>query len=242
MTRFRLYRTETRHTRFTPFRYALRQRGHLWLVDAADPPRLPRPFRWLAEFRSTDHCGDPKASIDANVRSYCAAEGVDLHGGTVLMLTQPRMWGYVFNPLTVYWCRDETDATRYVIAEVHNTYGQRHRYLLRVDEKGRAAVDKEFYVSPFLPISGTYRMAFADPGDRLSLAITLYRSGRPLMSATVTGRGRSAGLARMAVTALLHPLATVMVSAAIRWHGVRLYLRGLPIVPRTVQHSTNHKG
>ena len=103
---------------------------------------LPRPLRWLARFDARDHLGDPAASIRANVDAYLATEGVDLEGGRVLMLATPRSFGYAFNPLTVFWCHDRTGALECVVAEVHNTYGERHCYLLRPDADGHAGADK----------------------------------------------------------------------------------------------------
>ena len=95
---------------------------------------------------------------------FLGARGIDLGGGRVLMLAHARVLGYVFNPLTVYWCHRADGTLACVMAEVHNTYGQRHAYLLRTDERGRARVGKEFYVSPFHPVDGSYRMSAA-PAD-----------------------------------------------------------------------------
>ena len=80
------------------------------------------------------------------------------------MLAHARVLGYVFNPLTVFWCHRADGALACVVAEVHNTYRQRHAYLLRTDDRGRAQVPKRFYVSPFYPVDGGYRMCLPEPG------------------------------------------------------------------------------
>ena len=90
--------------------------------------------RWLARFRARDHLGDPRASIRANLDRFLAARGVDLGGGRVTMLAHARVLGYVFNPLTVYWCHRPDGTLACVVAEVHNTYRQRHAYLLPADD------------------------------------------------------------------------------------------------------------
>ncbi len=100
---------------------------------------------------------------------------------SVMMLTQPRSLGYVFNPLTLFWCHDPSGALAAVIAEVHNTYGERHAYFIRPDSLGRAQTPKEFYVSPFYPVDGHYQMSLPEPDDQLAVTITLHRpDSRPV--------------------------------------------------------------
>ncbi|WP_374192332.1 DUF1365 family protein [Streptomyces sp. MBT58] len=119
-----------------------------------------------------------------------------------------------------------------VVAEVHNTYGERHGYLLHPDGNDRATTGKEFYVSPFFPVDGGYRMRLPEPGDRLDLSVHLEREGGRPFTATVRGTHRPATPRALARLALRHPLSTIAVSLAIRLHGIRLYLRGLPVQPR----------
>ncbi|MCH0542111.1 DUF1365 domain-containing protein [Streptomyces sp. MUM 203J] len=229
-----LYECVIVHTRRAPVRYGLRHRTYLWYVDLDRMPHLPRHLRALARFDPRDHFGGTAPSLREGLDRYLAAHGVDLHGGRVVMLAHARVLGYVFNPLTVYWCHDPADALVCVVAEVHNTYGQRHCYLLRPDDDGRAHVPKEFYVSPFHPVDGSYDMYLPPPGDRLALTVRLHRpedGGRPF-TAAVRGRRRPATPSGLLRAAIRHPWSTAAVSAAIRWHGIRLRLRGLPVRPR----------
>lgn len=213
------------HVRTERIRRAFRHRMHLWLVDLDD---LPRPSRF-AEFRARDHLGSPEKSIRENLDAWLGHQGVHLRGGQVLMLTTPRALGHVFNPLSVYWCHRPDGALVCVVAEVHNTYGERHCYLLHPDSRGQAEAPKEFYVSPFLAVEGTYRMRLPLPGDRLSLAITLRRDENTTFSAVLTGRKISGGTVRAA-------LSPHRVSALIRRHGIALWARRVPVVHR-VPHS-----
>ena len=215
-------------------------RTWLWFVDLDDLPRLPRVLRPLGRLRARDHAGDPGLSLRANVDAFLAEHGVDLHGGRVTMLTAARALGYVFNPLTVYWCHDASGRVARVIAEVHNTYGGRHRYLLDPDEAGRAEVAKEFYVSPFYPVDGGYRLSLPEPGERLAATIRFDPpGGAPPFVAMLRGERRplnAAGLLRQAVR---QPSPTLITAARIRWQGVRLYLRGLPVNPRPTSTPTS---
>ncbi|MFE2459221.1 DUF1365 domain-containing protein [Streptomyces sp. NPDC059402] len=235
-----LYPCEIGHIRLDPIRYTLRHRTYMWLVDVDHLPVLPLPLRPLAGFRARDHFTGDAPSPRAGLERFLASRGVDLAGGRVLMLTHARVLGHVFNPLTLYWCHGPDGTPRCVVAEVHNTYGERHTYLLDPDEAGVAHVDKDFYVSPFFPVDGAYRMRLPLPADRLDLTVRLDRPGARPFTATVRGTRREATPAALLRLALRHPLSTLAVSAGIRRHGIRLHLRGLPVQPRP-SHRTTEK-
>ncbi|MFG2887860.1 DUF1365 domain-containing protein [Streptomyces sp. NPDC048297] len=227
-----LYPCTIAHVRRAPNRYALRHRTYLWLVDLDHLPMLPRPLRPLARFRARDHFTGRAPSIRAALDGFLAEHGIDLRGGRVRMLAHARILGHVFNPLTLYWCDDPDGALQCVVAEVHNTYGERHAYLLHTDVAGTAEVAKDFYVSPFNPVDGRYEMRLPPPGERLRLSVTLQRPGSPPFTASVHGTRRDVTATVLLRLALRHPWSTLMVSAAIRFHGIRLFLRGLPVQPR----------
>jgi uncharacterized protein len=219
-----LYECRISHARRTPVRNVFSYRTYLWLVDLDHLPRRSL----LAAFEARDHLGDPERGIRANVDAFLRGHGIDLGGGQVLMLAHARMLGYVFNPLTVFWCHRADGTLACVIAEVHNTYGQRHAYLLHLDDRGRAQVAKDFYVSPFYPVDGSYQMSLPEPGPRLALSVRLDRPDGTSFSAGVRGT-----VARSPARALIrHPWAPLMVSAQIRWQGIKLYVRGLRPVRR----------
>ncbi|MGY0235230.1 DUF1365 domain-containing protein [Longispora urticae] len=227
MTTATLYRCSLRHVRTGPVRHAFTYRTHQWLVDVDDLPTIPRLLRPLAGFRAKDHIGQSD-SLRRNLDTYLAEQGVDLGGGQILMLTHARVLGHVFNPLTVYWCHRADGSQACVVAEVHNTYGGRHCYLLFPDARDGAEVDKDFYVSPFMPGRGTYRMSLPRPGHQLALTITLRPEGGTPFVASLRGTMRAATVPGLLAAAFQ----TLLVAARIRKQGVLLYLKGLP-VPRT---------
>jgi DUF1365 family protein len=227
-----LYECRIAHARVAPLRNAFSYRSYEWLVDV---DRLPRPQGWpalLAGFFPRDHLGDPERSIRANVDEFLRTRGVDLGGGQVLMLAHARVLGYAFNPLTLFWCHRADGTLACVIAEVHNTYRQRHAYLLRTDGQGRARADKELYVSPYHPVDGWYQMSVPRPGQRLALSITLNRPNGHRFVATVRGTSVPATRRALLHAAVRHPCSTRTVSARIRWQGIKLYARGLRPTPR----------
>jgi uncharacterized protein len=121
------------------------------------------------------------------------------------------------------------------VAEVHNTYGDRHAYILRPDADGQVdqRIDKAMYVSPFNPIDGCYRITVTEPTDRVAVSVTLEREGQPPFVATMTGTRRSTS--PVVAAAISTAVTSLRVSALIRWQGVRLVARGLRVEPRPIR-------
>ncbi|MBG6181058.1 DUF1365 domain-containing protein [Arthrobacter sp. CAN_A1] len=233
-----LYPTTIRHVRRTPLRNEFTYRSYSWLVDLDDLPQLPRLLRPFAVFSAADHLGDPERSIRANVAAYLAAQGIDDDGGRVTMLASGRVLGHVFNPLSLFWCHRVDGSLAAVVAEVHNTYGERHCYLLDPDQTGRAETEKAFYVSPFNDVSGNYEMRVPEPDERLKIAITLHREGQAPFIATMAAQQRLPATTRNVVRMITAiPVAPLRAAAQIRWQGVKLWMRRLPVRTRPHHES-----
>ncbi|MBB4682804.1 DUF1365 family protein [Amycolatopsis jiangsuensis] len=233
-----LYDSTVAHVRRADPPYSFAHRMYVWLTDLDDLPRLPRWLRPFARFDGRDHFepGEP-GSIRAKLDRWLAARGVNLDGGRVVMLASARTLGYVFNPITVYWCHTPDGALACVVAEVHNTYRGRHAYLVRLDEQAGAEVDKEFYVSPFQDLTGQYRMHLPVPDSLLALTVELHHGGDTPLVATLRGVRRPAG-GRVLVRSLLgRPLQSQRVAALIRRHGIALWRRKAAMTPRTRQNT-----
>ncbi len=217
-----LFRTTITHTRRTPFKRTFAHQSHLSLVDLDDLPKAGV----LASFEARDHLGSPEATIRGNVEAFLADHGVSLDGGRIVMAANPRSLGYCFNPISVFWCFNAAGSQQAVVVEVHNTYGDRHAYLVHPDEQGRARTDKAMYVSPFHGVDGHYELAVPIPRDRIDVSVTLHTANGQPFSARVSGeRVEPTGAWRSAGTAL-------RASALIRAHGLFLWARRLPIRPR----------
>ena len=238
-----LYDVEIAHTRSAPLRNSFTYGGHLWLVDLDDVAAgrlvigrpLSRRLRGQARFEAADHLGDPGVSIKANVVEFARLHGVPDVARVVMLASARTGLGRlsdVFNPLSTHWCYRADGSLACLVAEVHNTYGERHAYLLRPDDDGRAEADKTFYVSPFFDVAGRYRMRFSAPGPRLSITMALTRDGVTPFTATVQGTARPATAAAVRRATLRQPFMSLRFSALIRLQGVKLWLRRLPVVPR----------
>ena len=225
------FETTIRHTRRAPMRRSFEHSSTTWLVDLDDLP----DHGVLARFEARDHLGSPERSLRANVESFLADNGVSLgtgeRPGTILMAAHPRSLGFCFNPISVFWCFDDAGRQAGVVVEVHNTYGDRHAYLVHPDEQGRARTEKAMYVSPFHGVDGTYDIAVPVPTDRLHVAVTLRghdadaAGGSAPFSASLTGTRTDVPVRRTLGAALRG-------SALIRAHGIWLWARRLPIRPR----------
>jgi DUF1365 family protein len=221
------------HRRVGPVRHAFRHGAYQWLVDLDAIPDLPAYLRPFAGFSSADHLGDPTLPIKANVERFLARNGIELgDGAQILMLANARILGHVFNPLSVFWCYEGQGVLACVVAEVHNTYGDRHAYVLRPNTAGYAEHDKELYVSPFFDVSGGYGLRFAISPDRVSTTVTLWREGALALAATFRGRPEPATPTAVLRQLVRRPLMTQRVTALIRMHGIWLWLRRLPLRPR----------
>jgi DUF1365 family protein len=212
-----VYDTTVHHTRRSPLRHSFTYRSRSWLVDLDALPRKG--------FEARDHVGDPDRSLRENVDALLAAQG--LACTQVLMLASPRRLGHVFNPLSVHWCLDADGRLVATVAEVHNTYGGKHAYVLPA---GTDAVDKAFYVSPFHEVDGRYELDLPRPDAFVRLTVTYHRAGAEPFVASV--RGTRLDRHRVDLRDLL---ATRLVALRIRRQGLRLWSRRLPVVPRSLQ-------
>jgi DUF1365 family protein len=232
-----LYRTRITHLRRAPVHHYFEHHGYSWYVDIDRLPQLPRWLRPFARFDASDHlwaseAGAPNDSLRQRIDAFLAERGIDLHGGRITALMQARVLGYVFNPLTLYWCHDTQGAVRHIVAEVHNTYGDRHAYLLPPHDDRPAMVRKRLYVSPFNDVDGYYLVRAPLPDAELDVRISLHRDNQPAFVATIRGTRRSAGIGELLKLQIVAPLAPLMGAIGIRVQGITLWLRRVPLVPR----------
>jgi DUF1365 family protein len=222
------------HRRTRPFTYEFGHGTTMWLVDAADPnAAFPRWLRALASIRAEDHFSpDDARPLLTKVRGYLAAQEIGWSAARVLVLANARSLGYVFDPLTTYFCFDADGRLEGVLAEVHNTYGERHCYPLPLAGGASAQVDKEFYVSPFFTVEGRYDIRTRIAEDQVAVAISLTQNDAVVFTAAVHGDLEPATSRATLAAVARNPLPSQRVSALIRWHGIRLWLRRLPVVPR----------
>ena len=206
-------------------------------APVAGPSLFRRNGRGLFALHDSDHGGPPRAGQGApwvrEVLSRAAPEA----DGRILLLAQPRVLGHVFNPVSFWLCHDRAGTLRAVIAEVSNTYGDRHSYLCRHDD-GREITAAEtiratkiFHVSPFQPVEGTYTFRYDIRPDRIAIAID-YARGNGGLIATLTGPRRPLTNAAILRAALRRPFGSRRVLGLIHWQALKLWWKGATFRPR----------
>ncbi|MGE2833734.1 DUF1365 domain-containing protein [Mycobacterium sp. SMC-4] len=227
-----LYRTRITHLRRAPVHHYFEHRSYSWFVDVDALPRLPWWLRPFAVFDARDHLWEaPEDTLRGRVEAFLAGRGIDLGGGKVTALLHARVLGHVFNPLTLYWCHDSNGALRCLIAEVHNTRGDRHAYLLPPPDERPTMVAKKFRASPFTGDDGHYLVRAPAPGETLDVTISLHREHQPAFVATMRGARLPAGIPQILALQVTSPLAPLMNLLSIRVQAGLLRLRRVPIVP-----------
>ena len=250
-----LYEGTIRHRRFTPRAHAFTYSLFMAFLDIDRIPEAMRASRLtgcnrlrLASYDDRDHFGNPAHSLRERITASAAAAGVELPDGPIGLLTHLRYAGYVFNPISLFYCYDSAGAVRVVLAEVNNTYRGRHLYWLRADPTSsgpafHATVDKMLYVSPFMPIDTTYQFVLTPPSATLVAHMNVDRdvaaagaSGAPrrLLDATLTLSRRDWSPATIRAALLRFPFMTAQVIGSIHWEALKLYLKGVPVIPRRV--------
>lgn len=232
-----VYMGRVGHARSAPRAHAFSYATSMLYLDLDDLDTLksswwfgveaPRPL----SFRRSDYLGDPRQALkDAVVETVEPALGFRPNG-PVRMLTHVRAFGYVFNPVTFYYCFDARGAElQAIVAEITNTpWGERHRYVVAADHKGaRADFDKAFHVSPFLPMGQRYDWSFSVPGDRLGVRMTNLEAGRSVFCATLELQRRPFSARELARVALQLPPMGWKTHGAIYLQALRLRLKKTP--------------
>src|SRR3569832_94667 len=197
----------------------------------------------LYSFHEADHGARDGSSLRLYAERCAAEHDIDLTDGRVLLLCYPRLLGYAFNPLSVYFCYHANGEPALLIYEVRNTYGDIHAYVLPVgcgdiSPAGiRQRQDKQFYVSPFVEMAMRYHFRVMPPKDRVKLRILETDGEGPLLSATFSGHQRKQTNLELLRSFISLPLVTVKVVAAIHWQALRLWLKGVRLVPRSNKTS-----
>ena len=192
----------------------------------------------LYSFHEKDHGARDGSSLRAYAQGRAAEHGIDLTGGRVQLLCYPRLLGYTFNPLSVYFCHRADGRLVLIIYEVRNTFGEIHSYALpvkpdEVSEAGvRQAQDKLFYVSPFVEMAMRYHFRISPPGEQVKLRILETDREGPMLAATFSGRRHPLTTSSLLRAFAALPLVTIKIVAAIHWQALRLWLKGARLVPR----------
>lgn len=234
-----LYRAQVMHRRLDRFAYRFVYRVFSLHLDLDELPALTRRLRLfshnrfnLLSFHDRDHGPRDGAPIRPWLEDWLRRRGIELEGGSVTLLCFPRVLGYVFNPMSVYYCRQGDGGLRAIVCEVRNTFGEMHHYLLAPPDGGTMDWDseyrarKQFHVSPFIGSGMEYRFRFREPVEYLRVYINELSGGAPLLQASIAGVRAPLTDTNIVGECLRLPLMPLWVMAAIHWQALKLWLRG----------------
>jgi DUF1365 family protein len=251
-----LYVGSVMHRRLRPFAHRLRYRVFWLLLELDEIDSVSRGLRLfsrnrfnIVSFHDADHGDGSSRPLRDQVENYLQQARIDTNHGPIKLLCMPRIFGYGFNPLSIYFCCRHDGSLAAILYEVHNTFGERHSYLIPVAADAGTVVDqhcdKAFYVSPFMDMDMTYAFRVTAPAERVTLAIRTGDTDGLMLVAALRGERRSLTDATLLRVVLTHPLLTLKVVGAIHWHALRMVLKGLrlrrrphaPLVPVTVVNA-----
>lgn len=250
------------HRRMTPRAHAFAYDLFMLRLDLAEVAVLDRRLRlfgtrwWNAvRFVPTDfmglalHLDGPDsgvAALRAAVVTALQTEGVETAIGRIELIAHGRIAGYVFNPISFFVCRAAVDdAVVGVVADVRNTFGERHAYVLpatRADAAGAWQLKKVFHVSPFFTLDGTYRFQMTFEAGAVDVRIDLLTDGRPIFASRLELAQQPLTDATLARALIRFPAMTARVIGAIHWQALRLWRKGLPYRPKPVYDPARARG
>jgi DUF1365 family protein len=243
MTHSAIYHGHVVHTRFRPVMHRLRYRMFWLLLDLDELPMLTRRLRLfslnrfnLIDFRDRDHGDGTRTPLRTQIERHLISAGLEADGA-IRVLCMPRVLGTVFNPLSVFFCYRADGRLNAMLYEVHNTFGERHSYLIPVSDADaqqpvlRQSCAKEFHVSPFMDMAMTYNFHVTPPAEGAVVAVEGNDAEGRLISAVYAGTRRALTDANLVRAFVTQPLLAAQVLGAIHWEALKLWRKG--VRPRT---------
>ena len=233
-----LYAGQVIHRRVAPRRHLFRYQVFSALLDLDELDDVQSRL-WLFSvnrfnlfsFFERDHGAETTGGLKQHIERIVCDAGIDIHGGRIALLCYPRVLGYAFNPISVYFCYDPSERLVALLYEVTNTFRERHRYLFAVDAGTplRHSCGKSLYVSPFIGMDATYRFAVVPPSERLAISIREEDDGIPVLSASFTAKRTPMSDRTLVRFAFSYFAMGFKIIGGIHWEALKLWGKGMRV-------------
>lgn len=237
-----LYVGKLLHRRFSPRGHEFSYPVYMAFLDIDQLLELMKVSRFSSyngwnwtSYDECDHFGDAKSSLRKRVEEDARREGIGLPDGKIFLLTHLRYLGYVFNPVSFFYCYNSAGELEMILSEVNNTFGETHNYWLTKDNElsnaaaKRYQTSKEMHVSPFQGMEITYDWIFTEPGEQLVAHMNTLAGGKANFDATLQLERRPWEAKELLELLVSYPLMTVKIIAAIHWQALRLWMKRIPV-------------
>ena len=239
-----IYKGSVTHRRFKPIKHYFSYRTFSILFDLDELKSLQKKISLfsynkfnLFSFYNKDHGDRSGDNLSAWVKKNLKKNNLNFNISKIKLLCFPRIFGYVFNPLSIFYCYDNTNL-KVVLYEVKNTFNEQHTYIFPVDQNSKLIsqhCDKKFYVSPFIEMETDYNFRLTEPGERLKVYIKQTDKTDKILIACQTGKRQTMSTKQLLINFFFHPMMTLKIILAIHFEALRLWKKGAIFKKREVK-------
>tara|TARA_B100001123_G_scaffold260670_1_gene290442 strand:+ start:170 stop:940 length:771 start_codon:yes stop_codon:yes gene_type:complete len=237
------------HRRFKPKRHFFAYKTFSFLIDLNEIKNLEKKIKFFSynkfnilSFYDVDHGPRDGSSLVNWVKNTLLNAKINVGSGTIKLLCYPRFFGYVFNPLSIFYCYNENSQLKAILYEVKNTFNEQHTYVFAASPHSDLILhkcDKKFYVSPFMEMKTFYNFRLINPGKNLNIFIKQRDNEGTLLTACQVGKKIEMSSKNLLIQFLKHPLMSFKVILAIHFEALRLWMKGVKHVKRKIKIKNN---
>ena len=244
-----IYNGTVIHKRFKPKIHYFKYKVFSLLIDLSDLEYLSKKIKFfshnkfnLVSFYEKDHGGRDGSSLESWVKKRLEDNNINSEKVKIRLLCYPRILGYVFNPLSVFYIYDESEKLVCILYEVKNTFGEQHTYIFKVKNDQNLYqhnCSKKFHVSPFIEMNCKYFFRLLKPGEKISVIIDQYQTDEKILYASQDGQRVDFNTKELIKSYLKHPLMTFKIILAIHFEAFKLWVKGIKFIKKKIKIKNN---
>jgi DUF1365 family protein len=244
-----IYSGAVTHKRFKPKKHFFSYKTFSLLINLNEIDNMEKKIKFFSynkfnilSFYNIDHGARNGTSLTKWTKKILAKKKININGGKIMLLCFPRFFGYVFNPLSIFYCYDKSFRLKAVLYEVKNTFNEQHTYVFRSKPSSKIILhecNKKFYVSPFIAMKTFYNFRLSNPNKKISVMIKQRDASGPLLIASQVGKRIKLNSWNLFFQFLKHPLMSFKVIIAIHFEAFRLWTKGIKLVKKANKIKNN---